>query len=141
MENRFWTKVDRRGDGECWPWLAGRNKDGYGTFWLDRPGVLATHVSLMLAGKPRPIGLIALHSCDSPSCVNPAHLRWGTRGENSREMSDKGRTLAQRKTHCRNGHEFTRENTRIDTASNGRPSRRCRKCNAAAVARGRENLR
>ena len=26
----FWPKVDRRADGECWPWLATVNRKGYG---------------------------------------------------------------------------------------------------------------
>ena len=27
---RFWSKVDIRGDNECWPWTAYRNPSGYG---------------------------------------------------------------------------------------------------------------
>lgn len=30
---RFWIKVDQRGDDECWPWIAGKNSSGYGSFW------------------------------------------------------------------------------------------------------------
>ena len=29
---RFWAKVDRRGDDECWPWLASTRSKGYGAF-------------------------------------------------------------------------------------------------------------
>lgn len=41
----------------------------------------------------RPIGnnLCALHSCDNPGCVNPDHLREGTRSENMLEMWTKKR--------------------------------------------------
>lgn len=36
-------------------------------------------------------GAFALHSCDNPKCVNPAHLRWGTRQENIDDMVSRGR--------------------------------------------------
>jgi hypothetical protein len=29
-EERFWTKVDKRGPGECWPWLESTKPAGYG---------------------------------------------------------------------------------------------------------------
>jgi hypothetical protein len=37
LEERFWSKVDKRGAGECWPWRAATNDDGYGLFRM--PGL------------------------------------------------------------------------------------------------------
>lgn len=31
LEERFWAKVDKRADDECWPWLAARIKDKAGS--------------------------------------------------------------------------------------------------------------
>lgn len=31
--SRFWAKVDRSGGNTaCWPWMGGRNDDGYGIY-------------------------------------------------------------------------------------------------------------
>ncbi|MCZ7405141.1 MAG: hypothetical protein O8C67_09460 [Candidatus Methanoperedens sp.] len=34
LEERFWEKVDIKGNDECWNWLAHSNKGGYGQIGL-----------------------------------------------------------------------------------------------------------
>lgn len=63
----------------------------------------------------------------------PANLRYGTNRENVQDTIDHGRNFFLNKTHCRNGHEYTDENTYLD---HGR--RVCRICNAAAQRRYKE---
>lgn len=94
LEQRFWQKVDRRGPGECWPWTGAKNGHGYGVLRLPEDGgiALAHRVSLVLAGRD-PGDLLARHGCDTPSCVNPAHLRPGTAQDNSDDMVLRGRSL------------------------------------------------
>ena len=42
-----------------------------------------------------------------------------------------------RKTHCKRGHPFNEENTRIRTSPNGRPRRSCRVCDREGYLRRR----
>lgn len=97
LEIRFWKKVDKSGDNECWNWTGAKTSKGYGG--IGRGGragkfELAHRVSYELAYGEIPDGLHVLHSCDNPSCVNPAHLRAGTCSENIQEAFDKGRKTA-----------------------------------------------
>jgi hypothetical protein len=45
---RFWSKVDRRGHDECWPFKGAR---GYGLFVVGRRGVSAPRNYYMRAGR------------------------------------------------------------------------------------------
>jgi hypothetical protein len=93
LEERFWSKVDKRGPDDCWPWLAGQNGNGYGSFWAYGKNRYATHVALYLATRKMiPDSTVARHTCDNPGCVNPAHLIEGTKGDNNRDRSARGRS-------------------------------------------------
>jgi hypothetical protein len=68
------------------------------------------------ANGPIPAGLFVLHRCDVPLCINVAHLFLGDQAANMTDKMLKGRAsniFQSSKTHCRNGHPFTIENTRI----------------------------
>ncbi|HYE94275.1 MAG TPA: HNH endonuclease signature motif containing protein [Terriglobales bacterium] len=93
FEEYFWSKVDRRGSDECWPWLACRhNPQGYGLIRRDKRQYRAHRVAWELHhGTPFPEGKDACHSCDNPWCVNPAHIWPGTARDNIRDAVAKGR--------------------------------------------------
>jgi hypothetical protein len=108
LEERFWSRVDRRGDDQCWPWT-GAVSNGYGFFWL-RIGELgleqgrfqtAHRVAFRLTHDhwPMPLGL---HGCDNRLCCNPLnpdlelHVHEGTTAKNAQERAQRGRSAVNR---------------------------------------------
>ncbi len=89
---RYWSSVRKSDDpNACWPWLASTDTRGYGHLRWNGPLTIATHAALELDGRPLKPGEWALHKCDNPICVNPAHLFAGSRQDNVDDMIAKGR--------------------------------------------------
>lgn len=70
------------------------NKSGYGNgHWEGRQVML--HRLAYCFNRKLPIaaidGLVVMHTCDNPRCVNPEHLKLGSQGDNMQDMQDKGR--------------------------------------------------
>lgn len=93
-EQRFWEKV-RKTDA-CWEWTACRDKDGYGFFRHEGKNLKAHRFVLELTGRCVDRKAYVCHTCDNPSCVNPAHLWIGDNSANQIDASRKGRHAHQR---------------------------------------------
>jgi hypothetical protein len=89
---RFWMKVKVLGPDECWPWQAGKDKRGYGQFRTANKMSWAHRYALQVKlGREVTPGMETLHSCDNPSCCNPAHLSEGITKQNIQDMFRRGR--------------------------------------------------
>jgi hypothetical protein len=88
---RFWAKVDRREEDQCWRWVGSTSITGYGRLSFSGGCKQAHRVAWHLTHGPVPDGLCVLHRCDNPPCVNPAHLFLGTHLDNVRDCFAKGR--------------------------------------------------
>jgi hypothetical protein len=75
----------------CWEWSGAKNKRGYGRLTVHGSWWAAHRYAYSAFVGPIPPGLLVLHRCDNPSCVNTAHLFLGTQKDNMRDMAEKGR--------------------------------------------------
>ncbi len=139
------SKTDIQGDDDCWEWQAGKDRDGYGKFAVGHGGNDQTHTrahrfAYEIFVGPIPDGFAVCHSCDNPSCVNPAHLWVGTPRANNDDKVAKDRHAKlwgtplnrARQTHCKRGHLLAGDNLRVDTK---RGHRSCKICGREASRR------
>lgn len=93
LEERFWRFVEKS-DG-CWAWTGNKSRAGYGRISIGPKtlGYVQAHrLSWELHQKQKiPDGMVVMHKCDNPNCVNPEHLSIGTYKENTLDMISKGR--------------------------------------------------
>lgn len=95
---RFWKKVDRGGPapahcpelGPCWPWIAGKNACGYGTFGTTGKQTTLAHRFAWLLANGETSEQV-LHKCDNPACVRASHLFLGSQADNVADMMQKRR--------------------------------------------------
>ena len=83
------SKVDKSGD--CWLWIASKDKDGYGQITVGGKVKKAHRLVVEMDGSDVPSGMCVLHHCDTPSCVRLDHLYIGTMADNVRDRDNRKR--------------------------------------------------
>lgn len=97
VAERYWERVIRYPDTECWGWNGGNSGFGYGVMTNENGRNIHAHrVSWRIHFGAIPAGLDVCHTCDNPPCSNPAHLFLGTHKENMLDCSAKKRSAAHR---------------------------------------------
>lgn len=110
---------------------------GHVQVWLyagshaSRRGVSVHRMVLEAFVGPCPEGMEACHVNDVASDNRLRNLYWGTHADNMRDRLRNGNNPFANRTHCKRGHEFTPENTRLNT----RGARVCRSCERARWSR------
>jgi len=74
-KERFWSKIDKKGDDDCWNWLGYTNKRSTGFYFATDYSIInIRHIIYYLyygnTAKGMPIG----RRCDNDLCCNPKHL-------------------------------------------------------------------
>jgi len=88
LETRFRKHFREDAETKCWVWTGYVRPDGYGNFWMGgkSPFKLAHRVAWKLwRGEPNGCILHTPVICHNRLCVNPDHLRLGTREDNNRD--------------------------------------------------------
>jgi len=95
---RFWEKVDKRDNEECWPWLGQKKKNGDDNAAPimvssrkagKRKFIRARRIALWLeTGEWPEQNVNAVCKCRNADCVNPRHLFWGSGGSGKGFFTD-----------------------------------------------------
>lgn len=72
-------------------WTGARSSGGYGELKHEGKRWAVHRLSYELNVAPIKKGLIVIHLCDNPRCVNPDHLAMATHKANMADMKIKGR--------------------------------------------------
>ncbi len=125
MKNQMtdmWKYVQRT--DSCWLWTRAKNRKGYGQFRVNGKLHITHRLAWELHNGSIQEGIHVLHRCDVPSCCRLDHLFLGTNQDNVDDKMAKHRHTIKNRTHCKFGHPYSQENTRI------RPdgARQCRNC-------------
>lgn len=140
MREVLFKKVERKRG--CWTWLGHITVYGYGSISYKGKVYKAHRAVYELTVGKVPAKLVLDHKCRNRACVNPKHLQIITSRENV--LFGEGATAQNsRKTHCRNGHEFTPENTFDYRGVPGKVhwGRHCRACTLNRTKRFRLSAR
>jgi HNH endonuclease len=79
----FMKTVEFETNTGCWLWSGKCCPQGYGRVAFKAHKIIQAHrMSVYLHRGEKDVAPVLMHRCDTPSCVNPDHLEWGTVKQN-----------------------------------------------------------
>lgn len=96
---RFWSRIDIRGEDECWNWTAAKTLQGVGALWVNGRNLYAPRIAYFLEHGKSADNFVC-HHCDNRTCCNPKHIYDGTHADNMRD----------RQVRCRTNSDFGEQN-------------------------------
>lgn len=108
----------------CQLWIGPLNQGGYGKIKISGQMCGAHRISYSENCGPIPAGSFVLHKCDTPACVNPAHLFLGDAGDNMRDATKKRRTSwtrasSEQRSEWAKKSAVSQADSKIETAKKG----------------------
>jgi hypothetical protein len=91
VKEYFDARIEMIPECGCWIWKLSTNEKGYGLVKIKRKLYKTHRLSWLIYRGEIPQGLCVLHTCDTPSCVNPNHLFLGTQQDNMKDCLTKKR--------------------------------------------------
>jgi hypothetical protein len=130
LVERLWLRLEVEPTTQCWIW-ARHKAGGYGRIRFQGRMESVHRVVWWLLRGPLPEDLEPDHLCRNKACANPDHLDFVTHRTNV-QRGEAGKFKSGR-THCKWGHPFDKENTRI-RANGGRACKECMRKRARDAA-------
>jgi hypothetical protein len=93
----FWDRVHTQTErkGECIEFTGHKDECGYGRIRSESGRLVRVHRAVYEKSHGEiPPGMVVMHSCDNPACINLNHLKAGTQPENIKDMDRKGRRIS-----------------------------------------------
>ena len=116
------------------PWLSAFGYEIVSLWRADEGWKQGVHILVVTAFYgPRGADMVVRHLDGNPTNNQVTNLRWGTQSENIQDCVRQGNHHYAKRSHCKNGHEFTPENTK-PRPEGGRWCLTCQRVNANRAA-------